>query len=67
MHIHREVSENVNQQPALGMLLNRQKPKSIADDIFNNLKSNGLADKDIVAVSSEILSRLTEDIKRRNG
>ena len=40
--------------------------RSIAETIFRDLKSYGLCDKDIVAVSSEILNHLTVDIRQRN-
>lgn len=40
-------------------------PKSIAEGIFEELRANGLRDKDIIAVSSQILSLLTEEIKVR--
>jgi hypothetical protein len=39
--------------------------KSIAENIFSELKNKGLKDKDIVSVSSELLSRLTADIQTR--
>jgi hypothetical protein len=39
--------------------------KVIAETIFEDLKTSGLRDKDIVAVSSEILNRLTLDIQAR--
>jgi hypothetical protein len=39
--------------------------KTIAENIFRDLKSVGLRDKDIVAVSSELLNRLTLDIQAR--
>lgn len=39
--------------------------KMIAESIFKDLKSSGLADKDIVAVSSELLNKLTDDLKSR--
>lgn len=39
--------------------------KVIAENIFRDLRSHGLRDKDIVAVSSEILNRLTLDIRSR--
>ena len=41
--------------------------KAIAENIFKDLRAYGLADKDIVAISSEILNRLTDDLKSRNG
>lgn len=40
-------------------------PKAIADNIFDELKLSGLKDKDIVAVSSELLGRLTDEIQER--
>lgn len=40
--------------------------KVIAENIFKDLRAYGLGDKDIVAVSSEILNRLTDDLKSRN-
>lgn len=39
--------------------------KVIADTIFRDLRSHGLRDKDIVAISSELLNRLTLDIQAR--
>ena len=39
--------------------------KAIAESIFKELRSFGLKDKDIVVVSSELLSRLTLDIQAR--
>lgn len=39
--------------------------KTIADNIFDNLKSSGLRDKDIVAISTELLGRLTSDLQER--
>ena len=39
--------------------------KVIAETIFRDLKTSGLRDKDIVAVSSELLNRLTLDIQAR--
>jgi hypothetical protein len=39
--------------------------KMIAENIFNDLRAYGLIDKDIVAVSSEILNKLTDDLKMR--
>jgi hypothetical protein len=39
--------------------------KHIAENIFKDLRSFGLQDKDIVAVSSEILNHLTMDIRTR--
>lgn len=41
--------------------------KILAENIFKDLKSYGLRDKDIVAVSSEILNRLTNDIRARSA
>ena len=41
--------------------------KMIAENIFRDLKSYGLEDKDIVAVSSELLSKLTLDIRSRQS
>ncbi len=38
----------------------------LAEDIFQDLKAKGLSDKDILSVSSEILGKLTSDIKKRN-
>lgn len=38
----------------------------IAASIFRDLRSWGLRDKDIVAVSSELLNHLTADIRERN-
>lgn len=46
---------------------NGDMPKLIAENIFRDLKSYGLQDKDIVAVSSELLSRLSTDIRVRNS
>ncbi len=42
-------------------------PKMIAENIFRDLRSYGLQDKDIVAVSSELLGRLTSEIKTRTS
>ncbi|MCA2961450.1 MAG: hypothetical protein IOD12_14460 [Silvanigrellales bacterium] len=39
--------------------------KVIAETIFRDLRSHGLRDKDIVAISSELLNRLTLDIQAR--
>ena len=39
--------------------------KTLAENIFLDLKASGLRDKEIVAVSSELLSRLTADIVAR--
>lgn len=41
--------------------------KMIAENIFKDLKSYGLQDKDIVAVSSELLNKLTLDIRARQN
>ena len=41
--------------------------KMIAENIFKDLKSYGLQDKDIVAVSSELLNKLTLDIRSRQS
>lgn len=41
-------------------------PKTLADNIFDELRNSGLRDKDIVAVSSELLGRLTNDIQERS-
>lgn len=46
---------------------NGDMPKLIAENIFRDLKSYGLQDKDIVAVSSELLSHLSTDIRVRNS
>lgn len=40
--------------------------KAIADNIFQELKQSGLKDKDIVAVSSELLGMLTSEIQERH-
>jgi hypothetical protein len=48
-----------------GALESSDMPKMIAENIFRDLKSYGLDDKDIVAVSSELLSRLSSDIRVR--
>lgn len=40
--------------------------KLLAENIFRDLRAYGLRDKDIVAVSSEILNRLTLEIRSRN-
>lgn len=42
-----------------------QMTKMIAENIFRDLRSYGLRDKDIVAVSSELLGKLTSDIQER--
>jgi hypothetical protein len=42
-----------------------QMTKMIAENIFRDLRSYGLRDKDIVAVSSELLGKLTTDIQER--
>lgn len=39
--------------------------KLIAENIFRDLRSYGLQDKDIVAVSSELLNHLTVEIRSR--
>lgn len=52
------------QQSELGAA-SQSLPKVIADNIFEELRSSGLRDKDIVAVSSELLGRLTNDIQER--
>lgn len=39
--------------------------KALAETIFRDLRSYGLRDKDIVALSSELLNRLTLDIQAR--
>jgi hypothetical protein len=41
--------------------------KVLAETIFRDLRSCGLRDKDIVAVSSELLNRLTLDIQARGA
>ena len=41
-------------------------PQLIAENIFNELKSSGLSYKDILTVSSEILGKLTLDLKDRS-
>jgi len=41
--------------------------KAIAENIFRDLRNCGLRDKDIVAVSSELLNRLTLDIQARSS
>ena len=38
----------------------------LAEHIFNDLRSQGLKDKDIVKISSELLSQLSKDILMRN-
>lgn len=40
-------------------------PSVIADNIFKELRSSGLRDKDIVAVSSELIGRLRDDLEAR--
>lgn len=40
--------------------------REIAESIFRDLRAWGLRDKDIVAVSSELLNRLTSDIRARD-
>lgn len=39
--------------------------KVLAETIFKDLRSYGLRDKDIVAISSELLNRLTLEIRSR--
>ena len=40
--------------------------KLIAENIFKDLRSFGLQDKDIVAVSSQLLNHLTLEIRSRS-
>lgn len=40
--------------------------KLIAEDIFRELRIGGFSDKDILMVSSEILGRLTDELKFKN-
>ena len=39
--------------------------KVLADCLFRDLKQQGLKDKDIVSLSSELIAQLTNDIKVR--
>jgi len=40
-------------------------PKSLAEDLFHSLRQQGLVDKDIVAISSQLICCLTVDIRKR--
>ncbi|KAB8030749.1 hypothetical protein [Fluviispira multicolorata] len=64
MHTLLNTIKNLNQSSNLGSSANTT--KSIAESIFKDLRSYGLADKDIVAISSELLNKLTDDLKSRN-
>lgn len=37
--------------------------KVIADNIFNDLRSHGMREKDIIAVSSELIAKLTTELQ----
>ncbi|WP_186646600.1 hypothetical protein [Fluviispira vulneris] len=63
MHTLLNTIKNMNQSSNLGTSANMT--KLIAESIFKDLKSHGFADKDIVAVSSEILNKLTDDLRNR--
>ena len=41
--------------------------RHVANSVFEDLKASGLKDKDILAVSSEILSMLATDIQARKN
>lgn len=64
MHTLLNTIKNISQSPNYSSSANMT--KVIAENIFKDLKASGLADKDIVAISSEILNRLTDDLKSRN-
>ena len=64
MHTLLNTIKNIRQSPNYNSSANMT--KVIAENIFKDLRAYGLADKDIVAISSEILNRLTDDLKSRN-
>ncbi|MEN9826317.1 MAG: hypothetical protein RI953_2062 [Pseudomonadota bacterium] len=39
--------------------------KTLAENLFRDLRRHGLKDKDIVSLSSELIAQLTNDIKLR--
>jgi len=39
--------------------------KLLAESLFRDLRSQGLKDKDIVSLSSELIAQLTNDIRHR--
>ncbi|NBW81935.1 hypothetical protein EBR21_09290 [bacterium] len=39
--------------------------KTLAENLFRDLRRQGLKDKDIVSLSSELIAQLTNDIKLR--
>lgn len=57
------------QSPEPGMIQSASidMTKMIAENIFRDLRSYGLDDKDIVAVSSELINHLTSDIRTRHS
>ncbi|RDB37261.1 hypothetical protein [Spirobacillus cienkowskii] len=57
--------KNISQSPNYSSSANLT--KAIAENLFKDLREYGLADKDIVAISSEILNKLTDDLKNRNA
>ena len=64
MHTLLNTIKNISQSPNYNS--SASMTKVIAESIFKDLKASGLADKDIVAISSEILNKLTDDLKSRN-
>ena len=64
MHTLLNTIKNISQSPNYNSSANMT--KVIAENIFKDLRAYGLADKDIVAISSEILNKLTDDLKSRN-
>lgn len=64
MHTLLNSIKSTNQSPNLNSSANNT--KTIAENIFKDLKAYGMSDKDIVAISSEILNKLTHDLRSRN-
>ena len=63
MHSLINTMNSLKQSSAQGTSVNVT--KALAENIFKDLRSHGLRDKDIVAVSSELLNRLTLEIRSR--
>ena len=68
MQVHQKQNQNIFSPDAQSQSQGTvEMTKMIAENIFRDLKSYGLQDKDIVAVSSELLSKLTSDIRARQS
>ena len=62
MHL---ATKSYSPEPEIGPQGSVDMTKLIAENIFRDLRSYGLQDKDIVAVSSELLNHLTLEIRTR--